>query len=213
MDDTLRRYTELPYLIDFLCTKELCLLSPKTWDDRNDAYYVDLYAKRANHTAVYALCLTEASETYHHWKVFSPGSSGVCIEFDKEHLINWAGTVERLRGESVKYRTLGKMRDQPPLFEELPFLKRHAFADEMEFRLFYACSEDQIKPKRFPIDLSIVRRIVLNPWLPRSVATHVKTAIQAIEGCSTLKVHKSTLVDNQAWKELAEVGHGTETST
>ena len=41
----LRRYTELPFLIDFLETKEITLLNPSAWDDRNDSYYLQQYAE------------------------------------------------------------------------------------------------------------------------------------------------------------------------
>ena len=41
----LRRYTELPFLVDFLHTKQLTLLRPINWDDTNDAYYINQYAQ------------------------------------------------------------------------------------------------------------------------------------------------------------------------
>ena len=81
-----RRYTELPFLIDYLMTKELVLLDPRSWDDRNDSYYIEQYAARKSLQGFAALCLTESPETYHHWKIFSSGSSGVCIEFFKDSL-------------------------------------------------------------------------------------------------------------------------------
>ena len=36
----------------------------------------------------------------------------------------------------VQYRTIKSLREQPPAEADLPFLKRHAFRDEKEFRLF-----------------------------------------------------------------------------
>lgn len=45
MSAFLRRYTDLPFLFDYLRTKELALLSPKSWDDKNDSFFVDQYAK------------------------------------------------------------------------------------------------------------------------------------------------------------------------
>ena len=79
----LRRYTELPFLIDYLTSNELFMPSPMNWDDRNDSAYLEHFAQLNNHRKIFVLCLTEAPETYHHWKVFSSGSSGVCIEFHK----------------------------------------------------------------------------------------------------------------------------------
>jgi hypothetical protein len=102
MDKYLRRYTDLPFLLDYLRTKELALLSPKMWDDKNDSHYLESYAKTNGFATTYALCLTEASETYHHWKVFTSGANGVCIEFKKEALIKFAEKVSGLRAESVQ---------------------------------------------------------------------------------------------------------------
>jgi hypothetical protein len=107
MSGAIRRYTELPFLLDFLRTREIALLSPSSWDDKNDAHYLDAYAKAkaeaksASPGAVRALCMTEASETYHHWKVFSSGSSGMssrtrwssaslpCLRVLRQALCDW----------------------------------------------------------------------------------------------------------------------------
>ncbi len=206
MSGLLRRYTELPYVLDCLRTKQLTLLSPKTWDDKNDSFYVEAYAKAKNLSAVYVLCLTEADETYHHWKVFSSGSSGVCIVFKKEALITWAKPIDGMRLASVKYRTRKQCRDAPPVLEDLPFLKRYAFGDEREFRLFAAPSVTAPGPLKLRLPLSTIDRIMLNPWLPKSVADQVKATIKELEGCKSLKVYRSTLVDNEDWKKFAAVG-------
>jgi hypothetical protein len=39
----LNRYTTLPSLLDILHKKHITLLSPDTWEDRNDAYYLERY--------------------------------------------------------------------------------------------------------------------------------------------------------------------------
>lgn len=203
MNATLRRYTELPFLFDFLRTKELALLNPASWDDKNDAFYLEAYARARGLPSVYALCLTQAGETYHHWKVFSAGSSGVCIVFKRERFLEWASTQTQLQAASVCYKTLPDLRADGPSLDALPFLKRQAFADEQEFRLFATALTAGPGPLRLAIPLSTIDRIVLNPWLPKSVAEHVKATIKALEGCKSLKVYRSTLVDNEAWKRFA----------
>jgi hypothetical protein len=205
MSGFLRRYTELPFVLDYLRTKELTLLSPRTWDDKNDSYYVEAYAKAKNLAAVYVLCLTEANETYHHWKVFSSGSNGVCIVFKKESLIGWAKQIDCLRVAPVKYRTLKQCREALPELEDLPFLKRQAFEDELEFRLFATPSSVRSGPLRLKLPVSTIDRLMLNPWLPKSVADHVKATLKGVEGCRSLKVYRSTLVDNEAWKKFAAI--------
>ena len=81
MTSSLRRYTSFPYLIDILKKKRLTFVWPKHWEDRNDYNFIDKYKKESGLGYVLALCFTESSETYFHWKVYSDGPSGICIEF------------------------------------------------------------------------------------------------------------------------------------
>ncbi len=206
MESSLRRYTELPYLIDFLQSKELVLLNPASWDDRNDSYYIDQFARANNFLSTYALCLAEAPETYHHWRVFSHGSGGACIEFDKSQLIAAANSIPGLRAEEVQYKTIEALRRCAPLQSDLPFLKRYAFVDEKEFRLFYGTNTKGAPTFRVTLPIEAVRRITLSPWLPASVVDHVKKTLKTIEGCKSLKIYRSTLVENEDWKKFAGSG-------
>jgi hypothetical protein len=206
MESSLRRYTELPYLIDFLQTKELALLNPALWDDRNDSYYIEQFARTNCLLSTYALCLAEASETYHHWRVFSHGGSGACIEFDKAQLISAASLTPGLRAEDVKYKTIDSLRECAPSQSDLPFLKRYAFSDEKEFRLFYGTAKKGPPVFRMQVPLKAIKRITLSPWLPASVVNHVKSTLKSIDGCKSLKIYKSTLVENENWKKFAVNG-------
>jgi len=190
----------------YLRTKELALLSPKSWDDKNDSFFVDQYAKNHNFQSTYVLCLAESPETYHHWKIFTSGSNGVCIEFKKDELITHALKVKGLRAEPVSYSTIKELRATKPKPEQLPFLKRQAFRDEAEFRLFVAHHEPFSVPIRFAVPTNVLNRIVLSPWIPKSVSDQVKATIKEMAGCKTLKVYRSTLVENEGWKQLG--GHG-----
>jgi len=206
MESSLRRYTELPYLIDFLQSKELVLLNPASWDDRNDSYYIEQFARAKSLLSTYALCLAEAPETYHHWRVFSHGSGGTCIEFDKSRLVTAANVIQGLRAEEVRYKTLEELRRCPPSQSDLPFLKRYAFSDEKEFRLFYGTTTKGAPTFRVPMPIEAVKRITLSPWLPDSVVNHVKKTLKTIEGCNSLKIYRSTLVENEDWKKFAGNG-------
>ncbi len=128
-----KRYTTLPFLLYMLSIKELTMLSPDSWDDKNDSYFMQQCKDRKQYKSVRVLCLTEASETYHHWKVFADGTSGVCIEFDKEKLTSWVTNVSGLRTGSVKYLTLKALRAASPEPYDLPLLKRYAFRHEKSF--------------------------------------------------------------------------------
>jgi len=203
MSTSLRRYTELPFAIDLLRTNEVALVSPNTWDDRNDAYYIDQYARAKSVPVTYALCLAEAQETYHHWKVFSSGSGGVCVVFKKDALLCAARKIPEVQAKSVKYKTISQLKSVRPVEEDLPFLKRYAFRDEREFRLFVGSITDVGPTYRIRISHSVIDRIVLSPWLPKSVVSHVRKTLRTIPGCSRLRVTRSTLVENEQWKRYA----------
>lgn len=203
MEPSLRRYTELAYLIDYLQTRELSLLNPALWDDRNDSYYIERFAQNKGFLSTYALCLAETSETYHHWRVFSHGSSGACIEFDKLKLISAASSVKGLLAKEVNYKKIEDLRECAPNASELPFLKRFAFSDEKEFRLFYGSKSKGSTIYRIQVPLNAIKRITLSPWLPSSVAGHVKKTLKSIEGCKSLKIYRSSLVENETWKKFA----------
>ena len=67
--------------------RKITLLDPQSWDDSNDSRYLALYKEKKKLTTVLALCFTQASETYHHWRVFANGSSGICITFHSVELL------------------------------------------------------------------------------------------------------------------------------
>ena len=203
MEPMLRRYTELPYVIDLLQTKELVLLNPASWDDSNDSYYIEQYTRIKGLAGTFALCLTQAPETYHHWKIFSHGSGGACIVFDKIKFMKSALKVEGLRAEEVQYKTIAELRSSKPKKEDLPFLKRYAYIDEKELRLILGRKNEGPVTFRFSIPLSAIDRITLSPWLPKGVVENVKKTLKSFEGCSSLHIYRSTLVDNEKWKGFA----------
>lgn len=201
MEGFLKRYTELPFLLYALKNKKLTLLNPKSWDDKNDAHYLLEYGSRLNCGSVLALCFTEAPETYHHWKVFSGSKSGVCIDFKLPEFREWVSTMG-LKFGKVKYRKLIDAKRTAPQLSDLPFLKRIAFSDERELRLLYESQERGLLAKNFELDLRTISRVVLSPWLPPSVSEPVKDVIRGLDGCASIKVFRTSLIDNLEWKRL-----------
>src|SRR5271165_3347629 len=120
----LRRYTDLPGLIHLLQTETNTFLDPASWDDKNDAYFMELYKQHKKLSTLLAICLSMDSETYHHWRVFSNGSSGVCISFHREHLIHSLRDPSSIRYGDVRYLKIKELRANPAAPDELPFLKR-----------------------------------------------------------------------------------------
>jgi hypothetical protein len=191
-----------------LRTRNLTLLNPGTWDDTNDSYFMSEYKRLKNAKSVLALCFAECEESYHHWRVFSNGSDGVRIEFDKSGLLAALTKDPDVRTEKVTYRKIEDLQRKSTIdCDELPFLKRWPYSDEREFRIVYTGLSETVEYKDYPIALGSIRRITLSPWMPRALSGSVKGVLRSIEGCSRLKVFQSTLVANEVWKGLtARVG-------
>jgi hypothetical protein len=64
---TFRRYTDLASALHILHNSCLTLLSPETWDDRNDSYFVSEYKQLKGVKTLLAICIADREETYHHW--------------------------------------------------------------------------------------------------------------------------------------------------
>src|SRR5690242_12938126 len=105
----LHRYTNLAATIHLLQTRQITLLNPATWDDRNDAYFMAEYKRLKKAQTVLALCFTN-KETYHHWRVFSHGSDGVRIDFAEERLTAAFEGKRNIRCGLVRYRKIHDVR-------------------------------------------------------------------------------------------------------
>jgi hypothetical protein len=199
----LRRYTDLTSIIDMLCHKRLVLLNPNLWDDRNDSHFIEGFRERACHGSVLALCLTQAAETYHHWSIYAPRPAGACVIFKKATLKAYLKTQPGIRFGNVTYRTVDQMIAKGhPHVGRLPFIKRQAFHDEKEFRII-RCGPDRLATCDLPIDLALIDRVVLNPWMPRSLWESSRALLRTIEGCESLSIRRSVLTSSDAWKRSA----------
>jgi hypothetical protein len=188
--------------------KCLTLLSPRTWDDKNDAYYLEVYRQRQEVASVLALCFTESPETYHHWHVFAGNSSGVCMEFTKDALVSSLSETRGIKCDYVKYPQIIELGRAHPMTAALPFVKRYPFKDEREFRIIYEDDTPMLEAKDVPFDPGALLKVTINPWMPRPVFESVKANLLAINGWSHLSVDRTTLVDNDEWKSFADGGRG-----
>src|SRR5258708_3338095 len=196
----LNRYTTIPILLDILYMKHLTLLSPETWEDRNDAYYLERYQQESKLRSVLAICFSLRRETFHHWRVFSSGSSGVCIEFDKERLLQCFADKKGFRYQAVDYHLIGELKKNRPQLKSWPFLKRAPFKDERKNRVIFESRTDEARSKSLPIHLQSISLITLSPWLPSTVGPAVTSAIRRIDDCAKIKVRPSSLINNADWK-------------
>lgn len=197
-----RRYTDLASLLDMLRRRAITLLRPDTWDDRNDRLMMKTYADCLDLKTLLALCLTSRGETYHHWKVFTDKSSGVCIHFrrdDFQQAMQAAGVTVR----KVRYLKLDELVPQDHPIGTLPFLKRFGFGDEGEYRAVYQNEAAEDGLRQIPIDLNIIERISLNPWMPAPVFDSVCATIDAHRQGAKFTVDHSSLIDSRRWREFA----------
>lgn len=199
----LRRYTDLPALLRVLTDKQLTLLDPKTWDDRNDSYFMSLYKEKKKLKTVLGLCFSQSPETYHHWRVFSNGPAGVCIVFDRQAILK-AMDVPGISTSTVNYLTLPKAKSKTLTVDELPFVKRYGFKPENEFRAMYTSNRVEKFSVDVPITIDCVRSISLSPWMHASLSKATISAIRKIDDCERLKISRSTLISNEQWKALGQ---------
>lgn len=193
------RYTDLPSLIHILKNRQLTLLNPMTWDDKNDSNFVTLYKEKCQLSSVLALCFTRSSETYHHWRIFAPGSSGVRVTFDENHIRQSAIGICGLQLKDVEYVKIADIRNTKLSREKLPFLKRHPYQHEKEVRLLWESSIDDIKTFPFHITLEAITKVTLSPWMHPSLVDSVKQTLKSIDGCEAMKVDRTTLISNDEW--------------
>ncbi|MBU0724537.1 MAG: DUF2971 domain-containing protein [Alphaproteobacteria bacterium] len=197
----LRRYTSIAAVIDILRRKELPLLDPQSWDDRNDRYFMSLYKESGELGGLYGLCAATCKETYHHWRVFTNAADGACIEIRREPLEERLQELPGVSFGEVDYLVLGKVENLGPGDRKrLPFVKRWGFEPESEYRIIAETTEAQRPALSIDFPLSLIGRIHLNPWLPAPIADSLKATLREIPGCSKLPIARSQLIESGRWK-------------
>lgn len=201
------RYTNLAAVIHLLKNRQITLLDPMNWDDKNDVFFMKKYKESRKAKTVLALCFAEGTEKYHHWKAFSSGSDGISINFEKENLLSAFSGDDKIEHRHVRYTSIRKINrflEKSSLdFSELPFLKHSAYSTEREYRVIYTNAEFLTEPKNYDISLCWIKVIKLSPWMPEPLVKSVKEALKSISGCQKLKIIQSRVTDNKAWKDIA----------
>ena len=161
------------------------------------------YKRLKGAKTVLAICLAEREETYHHWRLFSHGADGVCLEFDREKLLSALARGKGVRHQLVDYelvKNVNRMEDFD--VERLPFMKRWPYGDEREYRAVYVDKEMELASYSIPIDLPSITRITLSPWLAPALVGFVKEVLKSLPGCSTKKVYRSTRSTTMSGRNL-----------
>jgi hypothetical protein len=200
---SLKRYTQLPYLLHMLWQKKITLLSPNAWVDRNDAYFLLKHLENRKLRSILVMCLTSSEATYHHWHVFAPGPSGVRVDFHEKIFREWASHIDGARLEPVHYL---KNKELTAKFrpDRLPFLKRNAFRDEGEERLIVEIAKEKRAFLDIPFDYAMIKRVKLSPWLALPAVPSVKEAIRAAAHGVKFPIKPTTILENKEFMEAAD---------
>jgi hypothetical protein len=205
LNNFVRRYTSISAVIDILRRRELPLLDPQSWDDRNDRYFMALYKEKKRLGGLYGLCAAQCSETYHHWCVFTGTADGACIEIRREPLEAAVGKTPGMRCGAVDYLRLAEVEALTTKeVDRLPFIKRLGFAAEEEYRIIAETGEAQGPVISIDFPLRWINRIYLNPWLAKPIAESVIETLKAVPGCGRIHVGKSLLIESARWKRAGD---------
>jgi hypothetical protein len=198
------RYTDLPGLLTILQQSKLTLLDPASWDDKNDSYFLSLYKQAKKLTCLTALCFSDADETYHHWRVFASGSSGIRISFSRPRLYDALSKNRDIRHGKVEYSLITDLEHVPRDISDLPFLKRYPYENENEYRFIHESTTRDQSPVGIDLPLNTIRRVTLSPWMNKTVSDSVKETIWSIPSCGAIDVFRSTLIANDDWKAYGD---------
>ncbi|PVE54007.1 DUF2971 domain-containing protein [Rhizobium rhizogenes] len=203
VNPSLNRYTNIVALLHMLRMKEITLLSPATWDDKNDAHFMAEYKRLGGFETLLAVCLSQVSETYHHWHVFAPGPNGVCVKFDRAGLLSAFEGVDGIRQGGVEYEYITKLKVEPWIdASRLPFLKRKPYKPEAEYRVVFQDKEKSLASRAFSFDIGAIDKITLSPWMPKPLRAAVIDTLMSIPGCENLIIKRSTLTENSDWMNI-----------
>ncbi|MBR0679334.1 DUF2971 domain-containing protein [Roseomonas eburnea] len=212
LDKHIRRYTSISAVIDILRRRELPLLDPQNWDDRNDRYFMARYKEKKALGGLYALCAARCGETYHHWRVFTGTADGACIEIKRAPLEKALSKIPGVSFAEMRYLLLNHIDALTTAdLDSLPFVKRIGFAAEEEYRIVYETDDPQGAAYSLEFPLAWISRIYLNPWLPDPLYESVKETLRALPDCAKLSIVKSRLIDSARWKNAGDrvIGKGT----
>ncbi len=205
LDRFLRRYTSLSSVLNTLANRKIVLLSPSEWDDTNDVHFMELYRSSVAAASVQAICCTMSTETYHHWKVFTQGKDGVCIEFEREPLQTAVRNLPDIIAQPVEYLNVTDLENLGPGdIERLPFIKREGFSDEREWRIVSKSQSEIRQTLEISVELGWITRLVLNPWMPPSLAKNLRSIIHRMPECGSMKIEASALTNSKRWKAAGD---------
>jgi hypothetical protein len=206
----LNRFTSLNELLDLLRRGKLRLGDPAYWEDENDIAAIEAYRKEEGIEKLFAKCFLHQSETMFHWKTYADGTSGCCIEFDKQELLDSIKKAPENESRkvvccSVKYKRIEYVEENIDDIEtgKLPFTKRLPYEPEAEYRIFGQGKMDETTID-LEISLSSIRKITLSQLMPKDKYVSTEILLRRIiksRGMDMKKItiNRSTIYCNPRW--------------
>jgi hypothetical protein len=195
------RFTRFDSLIHLLESQSVTFSDPANWADRNDIHVLSEYRSRMKLETLRAMCFTQASETFHHWRVFAEGPDGVCIVFHRQKLLAALERNARILHGPVVYRQLGHLPKEPPTVVELPFQKRWPYRDELEYRAIFQLPA-KVRSARCALPGGeCILEVKFSPWLSASMVERRRDRIRRISGWKKFRIYPTTILENETWKK------------
>jgi len=178
--------------------KKLVLLDPVKWEDKNDAEIILEYKKKRKIQSLFAVCFGIGDETIHHWKTYSSGISGCCIEFDENRLLASLAGISEVRWGEVEYKKLREVQDGPIAIDRIPFTKRWPYRCESEFRVLWEGQTYQ-ESMDLGINLSSINKITISQNMPQDIFNTIAELLRDVTTNPNKKINRSTLYENKKW--------------
>lgn len=201
-----RKYTTFSRLLPIIMRGEIVLTDPLYWEDKNDVSFMKEYKKRKKLKTLLASCFVDVSEAFHHWKIFAPGSEGVCISFDRDKFIEAIPSEEGgFRHQPVSYKQMKELKGCQFHIDEIPFIKRYPYIGEGEYRVIFESKDTEKTNNQFSIPLSAIQQIIISPWLYKSSFSDVRLLIEKFDQIGHARVFQSTLLENDNWSRIMQM--------
>ena len=126
-----------------------------------------------------------------------------------EEFLSHLKSIKEVEFDEVEYKLIddieNEVKNKQLKIDRLPFIKRYAFRDELEYRII--CGKKYEKQKGsfgIKFEISIIERIVLSNSLPYDLREPMVKLLKSIPECEDLTITRSTLNENKRWKRACE---------
>jgi len=199
----LQHYTSVPNLLKILRGKKLVLGDPSRWIDKNDAFLIEEYRKQNDIPKIFALCFCMENEISLFWETYAKGENGCRIDFVPKILLKVCKVSTNVRADGrfrkgkVSYLTLKRVQRRSCQIEDFPFIKRHPFRNEHEYRILWE-GKTRLKSIGVEIDLGSIHRITLSARMPAHKRERLRRSLSLLLP-RKVKVCTTTLYINERW--------------